>query len=77
MNKISKLLLFAVAGLLTASCGDGKYEYPFQNPKLKTEKRVEDLMSRLTPEEKVGLIMNKSISIDSLGIPSYNWWSEA
>ena len=77
MNKSSKLLLFAVAGLLTASCGGVKYEYPFQNPRLKTEKRVEDLMSRLTPEEKVGLIMNKSISIDSLGIPSYNWWSEA
>ncbi len=77
MKNSSKLLLLAVAGLLTASCGGGKYEYPFQNPKLKTEKRVEDLMSRLTPEEKVGLIMNKSVSIDSLGIPSYNWWSEA
>ena len=31
----------------------------------------------LTPEEKVGLMMNKSVSIDRLGIPSYNWWSEA
>ncbi|MCR5365766.1 MAG: glycoside hydrolase family 3 C-terminal domain-containing protein [Prevotella sp.] len=31
----------------------------------------------LTPEEKVGLMMNKSISVDRLDIPSYNWWSEA
>ena len=59
------------------SCGGGKYEYPFQNPSLSTEKRVENLMSLLTPEEKVGLIMNKSVSVDRLGIPSYNWWSEA
>ncbi|MCQ2067277.1 MAG: glycoside hydrolase family 3 C-terminal domain-containing protein [Bacteroidaceae bacterium] len=77
MNKSSKLLVLAVAGLMTVNCYADNYEYPFQNPKLKTEKRVDDLMSRLTPEEKVGLIMNKSISVDRLGIPSYNWWSEA
>ena len=51
--------------------------YPFQNPKLSNEERVENLISLLTPEEKVGLMMNKSISVDRLGIPSYNWWSEA
>ena len=62
---------------LLASCSNGKYEYPFQNPKLKVDKRVDNLMSLLTPEEKVGLIMNKSISVDRLGIPSYNWWNEA
>ena len=41
------------------------------------EERVENLLSLLTPEEKVGLMMNKSVSVDRLGIPSYNWWSEA
>ncbi|WP_304382305.1 glycoside hydrolase family 3 N-terminal domain-containing protein, partial [Paramuribaculum intestinale] len=51
--------------------------YPFRNPKLSNEERVENLISLLTPEEKVGLMMNKSISVDRLGIPSYNWWSEA
>ena len=78
MKRTIKMMLIAATGLLTLSCGGaGGYEYPFQNPKLSTQKRVDDLMSRLTPEEKVGLIMNKSVSIDSLGIPSYNWWSEA
>lgn len=52
-------------------------QYPFQNPYLSNEERVENLISLLTPEEKVGLMMNKSISVDRLGIPSYNWWSEA
>ena len=53
------------------------YKYPFQNPNLTNEERTENLISLLTPEEKVGLMMNKSISVDRLGIPSYNWWSEA
>ena len=52
-------------------------KYPWQNPQLPRAERVENLLSMLTPEEKVGLMMNKSISVDRLGIPSYNWWSEA
>ena len=54
-----------------------QYKYTWQNPQLPTAERVESLISMLTPEEKVGLMMNKSISVDRLGIPSYNWWSEA
>lgn len=77
MKRISGIVLFAALALVLASCGSGKYEYPFLNPKLKVEKRIDNLMSLLTPEEKVGLIMNKSMSVDRLGIPSYNWWSEA
>ena len=52
-------------------------KYPYLDTKLSYKERVENLLSLLTPEEKVGLMMNKSISIDRLGIPSYNWWSEA
>ena len=54
-----------------------QYKYTWQNPQRPTAERVENLISMLTPEEKVGLMMNKSISVDRLGIPSYNWWSEA
>ena len=53
------------------------HRYPYLDTNLSNEERVENLISLLTPEEKVGLMMNKSISIDRLGIPSYNWWSEA
>ena len=52
-------------------------KYQWQNPSLPIDQRVESLLQMLTPEEKVGLMMNKSISIDRLGIPSYNWWNEA
>ena len=78
MKKLSILISVAACLLLAAACNGNKgYDYPFQNPKLSVEKRVDNLISLLTPEEKVGLMMNGSISIDRLGIPAYNWWSEA
>lgn len=52
-------------------------EYPYLDTSLSYAERTENLISLLTPEEKVGLMMNKSVSVDRLGIPSYNWWSEA
>lgn len=70
--------ILAAVFLSTVSCGKKQvYEYPFQNPELPVEERVENVLSLLTPEEKVGLMMNKSVSVDRLGIPSVNWWSEA
>ena len=71
-----KKLLLSLLATLTFSAS-AQQKYPWQNPQLPTAERVENLISMLTPEEKVGLMMNKSASIDRLGIPSYNWWSEA
>ena len=51
--------------------------YPFQNPKLSAEERAADLTSRLTLEEKMKLMMNGSPAIERLGIPAFEWWSEA
>ncbi|MDQ3278478.1 MAG: glycoside hydrolase family 3 C-terminal domain-containing protein [Bacteroidota bacterium] len=41
------------------------------------EKRVADLLSRLTLEEKVSLLGYNSKGVSRLGIPAYNWWNEA
>lgn len=41
------------------------------------DKRVTDLVSKLTLEEKVAQMNHKSPGIDRLNIPAYNWWSEA
>ena len=73
---MKRLLTLAISVMLGASVW-GQAKYPFLDTKLSNKERVENLLSLLTPEEKVGLMMNKSISIDRLGIPSYNWWSEA
>ncbi len=74
---LAGLAMTASAQQNQRSATDGQVKYPWQNPQLPTAERVENLISMLTPEEKVGLMMNKSVSVDRLGIPSYNWWSEA
>lgn len=73
---MKKTFVFLFVCLL-AGPASAQYQYPFQNPSLSYKERAENLISLLTPEEKVGLMMNKSASVDRLGIPSYNWWSEA
>ncbi len=50
--------------------------YPFQDPGLPVDQRVEDLIGRMTLDEKVSQMMNNAPAIDRLGIPAYNWWNE-
>uniref|UniRef100_UPI0040482AB5 glycoside hydrolase family 3 C-terminal domain-containing protein n=1 Tax=Mariniflexile sp. TaxID=1979402 RepID=UPI0040482AB5 len=53
-----------------------KNKFPFENYKLSVEARVNDLVSRMTLEEKVSQMMNKSPEIKRLNIPEYEWWNE-
>lgn len=48
----------------------------YLNPSLPVEKRVDDLVSRMTLEEKVSQMMNAAPAIERLGIPEYEWWNE-
>ncbi|HEU4714043.1 MAG TPA: glycoside hydrolase family 3 C-terminal domain-containing protein [Pyrinomonadaceae bacterium] len=50
---------------------------PYKNPKLPVQTRVDDLVSRMTLEEKIGQMMNAAPAIERLGIPAYDWWNEA
>ncbi len=40
------------------------------------EKEIKALISSMTLEEKVSQMLHTSPSVDRLGIPEYNWWSE-
>ncbi|MEI6946454.1 glycoside hydrolase family 3 C-terminal domain-containing protein [Paraflavisolibacter sp. H34] len=77
-NRWSKALLAVL--LQAAAVGSfaqaGVHKYPFQNASLSFESRVNDLVSRLTLEEKVGQMLNAAPAINRLGIPAYEWWNE-
>jgi len=51
--------------------------FPFRNPRLAIEKRVDDLVSRMTLEEKISQMQNSAPAIERLGIQQYDWWNEA
>lgn len=51
-------------------------QFPMWNANLPFEQRVEDLVSRLTLEEKVQQMMHHAPAIPRLGIPAYDWWNE-
>lgn len=51
--------------------------YPFCKTTLPIHQRVQDLVLRLTLDEKISQLVNSAPPISRLGIPSYEWWSEA
>jgi beta-glucosidase len=48
---------------------------PYNNPSLPIQKRVYDLVARMTLEEKVSRMMNGAAAINRLDIPEYGWWN--
>ena len=75
MRKHSLTLLFA--GIALATNTSAQALLPYQNPALSADERAADLVSRLTLEQKVSLMMNGSPAIKQFGIHKFNWWSEA
>src|SRR4051812_2718801 len=75
------LLRFGMAVLLLAASllaqdvppKDAKYLDPNQP----LEVRVDDLISRMTLEEKASQLVNQARGIPRLQVPQYDWWSEA
>ena len=51
--------------------------YHFCKTTLPIPDRVRDLVSRLTLDEKISQLVNSAPAIPRLGIPAYEWWSEA
>lgn len=51
--------------------------FPFQDTTLSMQERVEDLLSRLTLEEKISMMEHRNPAIPTLGLPAYSWWNEA
>jgi beta-glucosidase len=82
--KKSILLYCAIAGTLVAltvagcrrEAASGGDRMIFRDPVQPTEKRVADLLSRMTIDEKISQMVNTAPAIERLGIPKYEWWNE-
>ena len=74
-NKIA--LCFILCATMASAQSNQISGFPFQNPTLTAEQRAEDLLGRLTLEEKARLMMDSSPAIERLGVPQFEWWNEA
>lgn len=61
----------------TATMQAQDYKFPFLNPNLSVEERIDDLIGRMTLEEKARQMEYTAPAIERLGLPAYNWWNEA
>lgn len=73
---MKRLLLTTVVLGLSALAATAQNE-PYKNPELAPEMRAEDLLQRLTLDEKIGLMKDVSLPVERLGVRAYNWWNEA
>ncbi|TAJ11082.1 glucan 1,4-alpha-glucosidase [Marinilabiliaceae bacterium JC017] len=74
---IRVLFLVALMVLSGINIQAQETQFPFQDACLPLEQRVDDLISRMTLDEKVSQMQDVAPSIDRLGIPAYNWWNES
>jgi beta-glucosidase len=71
---------FLTACISLAACAGAAQDnsnLPYMNPKLTSEGRAADLVHRMTLEEKASQLVNQARAIPRLGVPAYDWWSEA
>lgn len=65
----------------TLFCGLGSMpaqtKSAFQQTDLPPSQRAADIVHRMTLEEKASQLVNQSRAIPRLGVPAYDWWSEA
>lgn len=78
MRTITALASLCAAALVTAipTFAQQDASFPFQNSSLPIAQRVDDLVGRMTLEEKASQMRHEAPAIPRLGIPAYDWWSE-
>ena len=54
-----------------------EYDFPWYNPEISFEDRLQLLIDEMTIEEKISQLTYDAAAIERLGVPEYNWWSEA
>lgn len=74
---ISIFLLFSIIAAFVSHTTAQTDVLPYKNHKLPIAQRVDDLVSRMTLEEKISQMQNAAPAIPRLGVAEYEWWNEA
>lgn len=61
---------------MTAHAQKSTSRLPYQDTSLTMEQRVQDLVGRMTLDEKAQQLINTAPAIERLGVPAYDFWSE-
>jgi beta-glucosidase len=79
MPKMGMRLVALVVAVVGIGCGASAQEAKpaYLDPSLPVEQRAEDLVRRMTLEEKASQLVNQARAIPRLKVPAYDWWSEA
>jgi beta-glucosidase len=73
LNRVTLILILVACPLMVQ--GQTK-QNAYLDPTLPIERRVDDLVGRMTLAEKVSQMQNRAPSIERLHIAEYDWWSE-
>jgi beta-glucosidase len=76
MRNLSTTLVLALLPFGSA-CAARAQMPAYLDPEQPVAQRVEDLIGRMTLEEKTSMMSNATPGVPRLGIPRYDWWSEA
>ena len=71
------LIPFVLLCAALAQNGQSSAVPPYLDPAQPLNMRVDDLVSRITLEEKASQLVNQARAIPRLQVPAYDWWSEA
>jgi beta-glucosidase len=77
MFKTMKTGIVALALCSPVLAQDKSADRPWFNPDLPVAQRVDALVAQMTLTEKASQLVNQARAIPRLGIPAYDWWSEA
>jgi beta-glucosidase len=77
VRSLAFVACFSLVLSIHSQAGDPEQRSAYLDTSLPVQERVDDLLRRMTLEEKVSQLVNQSRAIPRLRIAQYDWWSEA
>ncbi len=80
MQDSFRTLLFALLSLVLVTiplAAQNNAKPLYLDPSQPVDARVDDLIHRMTLEQKASQLVNQARAIPDLQVPNYDWWSEA